>query len=235
MRRPHAGFSLIELVIFIVIVSVAVAGIMGFYVQSTAHSADPFIRQRTIAVASAYMDEILRKRWNENSPVGGGCVVAGGGACAAAAAAGIWTINTAYAAGAFVVPAAPDGCFYRTNGNGTSGGAAPAWPGTLGASVVDNTITWTCVAMTAAAVGPDGEARGAFDDIDDYDGLNEAPTDQINAVMPGYEAGYNVRVAVVPPAAPFGGIPAADVRQITVVVTNPLGDTFTVSAMRVNY
>lgn len=77
----HAGFSLIETVIFIVIVSIAVTAIALQFSTNVSHSHEPFLRQRAIAVANAYMDEILKKRWNENSPTGGGCVETGSNTC----------------------------------------------------------------------------------------------------------------------------------------------------------
>lgn len=78
------GFSLIEIILFIAIVGVAMAGISATYVNATAHSHEPYLRQRALAVANAYMDEILRKRWNENTPIGGGCINTGS-SCAASA------------------------------------------------------------------------------------------------------------------------------------------------------
>jgi MSHA pilin protein MshD len=71
------GFTLVELVIFMVIVGIAVGGVTLAFVQSTRTIHEPVIRQRALAVANAYMDEILRKRWNENTPVEGGCVQGG--------------------------------------------------------------------------------------------------------------------------------------------------------------
>jgi MSHA pilin protein MshD len=85
--RTQQGFTLIELVLFIVIVGIAVSAI-GLQIQtSVQHSAQPLLREKGIALANFYMDEILRKKWNESSPTGGGCVQAGGIACAGGAAA----------------------------------------------------------------------------------------------------------------------------------------------------
>src|ERR1700722_11301202 len=62
-----------------------------------------------------------------------------------------WQANTAYATGAYVIPQttpAPGGqtgfIYYASTG-GTSGGpAAPAWPTTIGLTVTDGTVVWTC-------------------------------------------------------------------------------------------
>lgn len=80
MRRQY-GFNLVELVIFIVVVAVAASAIALQYVQSASHSHEPLLRQRTLAVAGAYLDELLNKRWNESTPLGGGCVNTGSGSC----------------------------------------------------------------------------------------------------------------------------------------------------------
>jgi MSHA pilin protein MshD len=52
------GISLIELIMFIVIVSVSLVGILLVMNQVTAHSADPLIRKQAFAVAEAMLEEI---------------------------------------------------------------------------------------------------------------------------------------------------------------------------------
>ncbi|NOR51479.1 MAG: hypothetical protein GQ470_02565 [Gammaproteobacteria bacterium] len=69
--RNQQGFSLIETVMFIVIVGIAVSSMSQLFIANVVHSHEPLLRQKSITVASAYMDEIINKRWNENSPVGG--------------------------------------------------------------------------------------------------------------------------------------------------------------------
>ena len=68
------GISLIELVIFIVILSVALTGITLIYINTTRYSADPMIRIRSIELAQSTLEEILLKAYDHNTPVGGGCV-----------------------------------------------------------------------------------------------------------------------------------------------------------------
>lgn len=174
--RQNRGFTLVELVLFIVIVGVATAGIVVAFTQSTAHTHEPLIRQRTLAIANAYMDEILRKRWNENTPIEGGCVVTPSGMCGS------------------VIP-------------------------------------------EAATLGADGtEDRAAYDDVDDYGSLaaNHNPAGQGGAALANH-AGYTVTVTVSEPEADWNGIARDDVRRIAVAVTNPLQETFTVVAYRVNF
>ena len=57
-RLKQAGISLIELIIFIVIISVALTGILLVMNQVTAHSADPLVRKQALAAAESLMEEI---------------------------------------------------------------------------------------------------------------------------------------------------------------------------------
>lgn len=68
------GISLIELVIFIVIMSVALTGITLIYINTTRYSADPMVRIRSIELAQSSLEEILLKAYDDATPVGGGCV-----------------------------------------------------------------------------------------------------------------------------------------------------------------
>jgi MSHA pilin protein MshD len=53
------GLSLIELIVFIVIVSVGIAGILGVMNLTTKASADPLIQKQALAIAEAYLEEVL--------------------------------------------------------------------------------------------------------------------------------------------------------------------------------
>lgn len=52
------GFSLIEAIVFIIIVSVALAGVLSVMNLTTQHSADPLIRKQAIAVAESMLEEV---------------------------------------------------------------------------------------------------------------------------------------------------------------------------------
>ena len=52
------GISLVELIMFIVIVSVALTGILAVMNQVTARSADPLIRKQALAIAESMLEEI---------------------------------------------------------------------------------------------------------------------------------------------------------------------------------
>ncbi|GAB1231820.1 hypothetical protein [Ferrigenium sp. UT5] len=57
-RLVQHGISLIELIIFIVIISIALTGILLVMNQVTAHSADPLLHKQAMAVAESLLEEI---------------------------------------------------------------------------------------------------------------------------------------------------------------------------------
>ena len=63
------GFTLIELIIFIVIVGVAMAGILSVFNTSVKSSADPMVRKQTIAIAESLLEEILQKEYGRKAQV----------------------------------------------------------------------------------------------------------------------------------------------------------------------
>lgn len=56
--RRMSGLSLIELVFFIVIVSVAIAGVLSVLNVTVKRSADPQLRKQALAIAEALLEEI---------------------------------------------------------------------------------------------------------------------------------------------------------------------------------
>ena len=57
-RTKQRGISLIELIMFIVIVSVALAGILLVMNVTTKNSADPLIHKQSLAIAESLLEEI---------------------------------------------------------------------------------------------------------------------------------------------------------------------------------
>lgn len=57
--RNQSGASLIEMVISVVIISITVTSVMMVIFQTTVNSANPMIRTQAIAIAEAYMGEIM--------------------------------------------------------------------------------------------------------------------------------------------------------------------------------
>lgn len=73
-RLKHSrcnGFTLIELIVFIVIISIALTGLISVFNQSIINSTDPVVQIRAIECAQAKMDEILARKYADNTPVGG--------------------------------------------------------------------------------------------------------------------------------------------------------------------
>jgi MSHA pilin protein MshD len=52
------GVSLIELIVFIVVVSAAAAGVLTAFTASTRGSADPMIQKQALAIAEAFLEEV---------------------------------------------------------------------------------------------------------------------------------------------------------------------------------
>lgn len=68
-RRHSRGFSLIEVIIFIVVVSVGLVGILLVSTTVVRSSSDPMVRKQAIAVAESMLDEITLKEFSD--PNGG--------------------------------------------------------------------------------------------------------------------------------------------------------------------
>ena len=64
---PAAGFSLVEAIVFIIIVSIALAGVLAVMNLTTQRSADPLIRKQTIAVAESLLEEISQQNFSTTS------------------------------------------------------------------------------------------------------------------------------------------------------------------------
>ena len=59
-----------------------------------------------------------------------------------------WVGGTTYATGDFVRPTTKNGYEYEaTTGGAAAASPEPTWPTTIGATVVDNAVTWTCRAV----------------------------------------------------------------------------------------
>jgi MSHA pilin protein MshD len=67
----QAGVTLIELVIAIVIIGIALAGVLLALNRAIATSGDPVVQQQAIAIGEAYMEEISGKAYNREPNSGG--------------------------------------------------------------------------------------------------------------------------------------------------------------------
>lgn len=53
------GLTLVELIVFIVIVGVALAGVLTVLNHTTRHSADPLLRKQALTIAEALLEEVM--------------------------------------------------------------------------------------------------------------------------------------------------------------------------------
>lgn len=65
-HRQH-GFTLVEVIIFIVVVSAAMAGILSVMNTTVKSSADPMVRKQALAIAESLLEEILLKEFADPS------------------------------------------------------------------------------------------------------------------------------------------------------------------------
>jgi len=66
----QAGMTLIELIIAIVVVSIAVLSMLALLSSVASHSADALIRTQSIGIAQSYLDEILGTRFSPGGSAG---------------------------------------------------------------------------------------------------------------------------------------------------------------------
>lgn len=210
------GFTLIEIVITIVILG-AVAGILVPFLNAIVHSPDPVIRERAISLGQAMMDEIMAKRWDENSPVGGGPVITG----ESPAPTGTTCTPDPYSCTGNRLY-----CFICRN------------PGYIPADITSGSL--------GQDAGEDSTDRREWDDVDDYNVLNEPVTgnfhDQNNNSFT-LPAGYTRTVSVCYIASnsnPIDQTPATcsttttDTKRVVVTITSPLGEKFYFVAVACN-
>lgn len=83
LMRLQRGVTLLETIVFIVVLAVALVAILRVFNFAVTRSVDPLIRIRAVEIAQAQLDEILSRRFDENSPIGGipACDSSAGTAC----------------------------------------------------------------------------------------------------------------------------------------------------------
>ena len=168
------GFTLIELVVVIVVLSLALTGVTLVISRVVQQSPEALVQTRAMELAQTYLDEIFSKRFDELSGQGG-------------------------------VPRCDS---------------------------TDNS-TQTC---TNTLGSEEGSNRLLFDDVDDYNGLNEQPPTSIidGSNLSNYDS-YNVQVAVVYAGSELGFASNRHAKRITISITTPLGNTIPVSVYRINF
>lgn len=73
--RPECqhGVTLIELVISMVIISVALVGVLSVMNLTVSHSADPLLQRQAVAIAESYLEEISLKAYSGASNGAANC------------------------------------------------------------------------------------------------------------------------------------------------------------------
>jgi len=176
--NKSAGFTLIELVIGIIVFSIALVMFTSLIVPQAIKSVDPIFQVRAAELGQSMINEIASKSFDENSD--------------------------------------------RTGGS--------------------NFCMTNCTSI--AYLGPDGETRESFDDVDDYNGLTVSDDQIKNAldqttVLAGSNLyqGFSVNVRVVYDAN-MDGIAdtiVGNTKLITVTVTTPNDEDIIFSTFRSNY
>lgn len=69
MRARASGFTLIEVIVLIVVISVSLAGVLLLFQNTVRASADPQVYKQALAIGEAMLDEILLASYD---PVAGG-------------------------------------------------------------------------------------------------------------------------------------------------------------------
>ena len=83
MSTDERGLSLVELLVFIVVVGVAVTGVLAVYGQTARSSADPVVRKQALAVAESLLEEVLAQPYTYCDPDDANAATAAGpGDCA---------------------------------------------------------------------------------------------------------------------------------------------------------
>lgn len=79
----ESGVTLIETIIFMVVVSIALVTLVKVYSNAVNNSVDPVVRIRALELAQSQLDEILSRKFDENTPTGGipACDSTAGVAC----------------------------------------------------------------------------------------------------------------------------------------------------------
>jgi MSHA pilin protein MshD len=67
-RARQAGLTLVELMIFVVVVGIGLAGVLLAINNSTARSADPMIRKQALAAAESLLEEVLQQPFTYCDP-----------------------------------------------------------------------------------------------------------------------------------------------------------------------
>ena len=168
----QTGFSLVELVVMILVLSVALTGVTIAINETVKQSPKPLVQTRAMELAQTYLDEILPKRFDELSGQGG-----------------------------------TPRCDSTDNA----------------AQICSNSL-----------VNEEGGNRQLFDDVDDFNNLDNSPPINATGTTLNIYNDYRVQVSVTYAGGDIG-LANRGAKRITINVTTPLGNTIPVTAYRVNF
>ncbi len=171
-RAGSSGFSLVELIVTMMLVSITVLAMSSALSFSFSHQSDGLWQTKSVTLAESYIEEIMARRFDETTPIGG------------------------------VPPCAP--------------------------------ATTPC-----GAIGSDGETRAEFDDVDDFNGVDDLPPLDLNGNSRAEYSGYRVQVSVAYVDAALvtslGLDATTDAKLVTITVTPPGRSSLEFSFLRTNY
>lgn len=72
LHSRSRGVTLVELIVSIVVIGTALAGILVVIVRNVSASADPLIWHQAVIVAEAYLEEAMTKQFTDPNPPEGG-------------------------------------------------------------------------------------------------------------------------------------------------------------------
>ena len=64
LKNLQTGVTLVELILSIVIISIALTGVLTVMNLTVSHSADPVVRHQSISIAESYLEEILLQSYD---------------------------------------------------------------------------------------------------------------------------------------------------------------------------
>lgn len=69
--KTQGGFTLIEMVVFLVVISIGLAALLTVYNYSVTRSVDPVVRVKLLELAQSQLDEVMARKFAEETPTGG--------------------------------------------------------------------------------------------------------------------------------------------------------------------
>lgn len=162
-RVDQCGVTLIELVMFIMIVGIAVAAILLVYTNTVRHSSDPVIRKQMLAVAEALLEEVELMPFTFCDPDDANAAAANAAVVSASGCASTVEMIGPEAGEARYTPSNPFDNVNDYAGFDTAS-ASPAGIADISGSVIPNLGGYRAqIAASAQPLGPAGSTIAATD------------------------------------------------------------------------